>query len=310
MTAGPDPSPPPPTEERNPRTVHIDQLPTLEVLRLFNAEDATVAGAVAAALPRLAEAVDLAVAALTAGCRMHYFGAGTSGRIAVLDAAELRPTFGIAPGRVVAHLAGGAHALTNPSEGAEDDVDGGAAAGSAVEPGDVAVGVTASGRTPYVAGALRTARTRGAGTVLVSANPRAPLADLADVHVAVDTGPEAVTGSTRLKAGTAQKLVLNSLSTALMVRLGRTYSNLMTDMVASNEKLRVRQLRILEHASGADPETCRTALAAAGGDAKVALVSLLARTHPQQARTALQSVDGLVNRAVLALRDGDHASAC
>jgi N-acetylmuramic acid 6-phosphate etherase len=291
-----------PTEERNPRTVAIDRLPTLDVLRLLNAEDATVPAAVAAALPPLAEAVDLAVAALAAGGRLHYFGAGTSGRLAVLDAAELGPTFGLEPGRVVAHLAGGLPALTNPSEAAEDDRDGGAAAGSEVTAGDVAVGVTASGRTVYVAGALRAARDRGAHTVLVSANPMAPLASLADVHVAVDTGPEAITGSTRLKAGTAQKLLLNSLSTAVMIRLGRTYSNLMTDMIASNEKLRVRQVRMLAQATGADLEACRIALAGADGDPKVALVTLLSPATPERARLALREADGLVHRALRLIR--------
>jgi N-acetylmuramic acid 6-phosphate etherase len=291
----------PPTEERNPRTAAIDELPTLDVLRLLNAEDATVPAAVAAALPRLADAVELAVAALAGGRRLHYFGAGTSGRIAVLDAAELPPTFGLESGQVVAHLAGGPRALTNPSEAAEDDRDGGEAAASDVGAGDVAVGVSASGGTPYVAGALRAARARGAGTVLVSANPRALLAPLADVHVAVDTGPEAITGSTRLKAGTAQKLVLNSLSTAVMVRLGRTYSNFMIDMVASNEKLRARQVRMLAQATGADPDACRTALARADGDPKVALVTLLSPVTAQQARRTLANTDGQVRRALRAI---------
>jgi N-acetylmuramic acid 6-phosphate etherase len=302
MTGGNDAVGSPPPEERNSRTVTIDVLPTLDVLRLLNAEDATVPVAVAAALPRLADAVDLAVAALAAGRRLHYFGAGTSGRIAVLDAAELPPTFGLEPGRVVAHLAGGPRALTNPSEAAEDDRDGGEAAGSEVGAGDVAVGVSASGRTPYVAGALWAARARGAGTVLVSANPRAALAPLADVHVAVDTGPEAITGSTRLKAGTAQKLVLNSLSTAIMVRLGRTYSNFMTDMIASNEKLRARQVRMLAQATGADADVCRAELARAGGDPKVALVTLLSPADPEQARRALADAGGFVHKALRAVR--------
>jgi N-acetylmuramic acid 6-phosphate etherase len=294
----------PPTEERNPRTTTIDTLSTLDVLRLINAEDATVPAAVSAALPSLAAAVDLGVAALSAGRRMHYFGAGTSGRLAVLDAAELRPTFGLEPERLVAHLAGGPAALTWPVEAAEDDAGGGAAAGATVEPGDLAIGVSASGRTPYVGGALRAARERGARTVLVSANPRAPLAALADVHVAVDTGPEVITGSTRMKAGTAQKLVLNSLSTALMIRLGRTYSNLMTDMVASNEKLRGRQVRMLAQATGAGLDACRRALARAGGDAKVALVTLLSTASAAQAARALHDAGGVVHTALQTLREG------
>lgn len=303
MSAGPTPLHCPPTEERNPSTIEIDQIATLDVLRLINAEDAKVPTAVEAVLPDLVRAVDLAVAALAGGCRMHYFGAGTSGRIAVLDAAELRPTFGLEPGLVVAHLAGGAHALTNPSEAAEDDEDDGFQAASSLNAGDVAIGVTASGRTPYVRGALRAARARGAATVLVSANPRAPLAELADVNVAVDTGPEAVTGSTRMKAGTAQKLVLNALSTAVMVRLGRTYSNLMTDMIASNAKLRDRQERMLSQATGADPAVCRQALSDADGDPKVALVTLMSQAGVAEARKALELAGGKVHEALRLARD-------
>jgi N-acetylmuramic acid 6-phosphate etherase len=288
----------PPTEERNPRTIAIDQLPTIDVLRLINAEDATVAPAVANALPELAAAADLCVDALRAGCALHYFGAGTSGRMAVLDAAELRPTFGIEPGRVVAHIAGGPRSLTNPSEAAEDDEDDGAATAAGLRSGDVALGTSASGTTPYVAGALRTARANGAGTILVSANPRAPLAQHADVFVAVDTGPEAITGSTRMKAGTAQKLVLNALSTTVMIRLGRTFSNLMIDMQASNAKLRDRRVHMLAQATGADPDECRLALEGAGGEPKVALVTLLSSASVDQARRALGEADGYVRRAL------------
>jgi N-acetylmuramic acid 6-phosphate etherase len=299
VTGGPTQSP---TETRNPRTTRIDQLTTVEMLRLINAEDATVPAAVAAALAELAETVDLVVTALSAGRRLHYFGAGSSGRLAVLDAAELRPTFGLEPGRVVAHLAGGPGALVEAVEGAEDDEATGYATAAVVNPGDVAVGVSASGTTPYVGGALRAARDAGAHTVLVSANPAAPLRPLADVHVAVDTGPEAITGSTRMKAGTAQKLVLNALSTAVMVRLGRTYSNLMTDMAVSNEKLRGRQVRVLEQATALDADTCRDALARAGGESKVALLILLSPTTVEQARDALREANGVVYRALRLLR--------
>jgi N-acetylmuramic acid 6-phosphate etherase len=290
-----------PTEERNPRTVDIDQLPTLEVLRLLNAEDAWVPVAVQAVLPALADAVDLTVAALRAGGRLQYFGAGTSGRIALLDAAELRPTFGLESGRVLAHLAGGAGAVFAAVEEAEDDEAAGAAAGAGVAAADIAVGLTASGRTPYVAGALRAARAAGARTVLVSANPHAPLAALADVHVGVDTGPEAIAGSTRMKAGTAQKLVLNALSTAAMIRLGRTYSNLMTDMLAINGKLRSRQVRMLAQATGADLTACADALSRAGGESKVALVTLLAPVTAEQARLALAGTGGQVRDALRAV---------
>lgn len=291
-----------PTEERNPRTTEIDLVPTIDLLRMLNAEDHRVPEAVAAVLPRLAEVVDEAAARLKAGGRMHYFGAGTSGRLAVMDAAELIPTYGLDPGVVVAHHAGGRAALETPVENSEDDPEDGAAAAAGVTAADVAVGLTASGRTPYVGGALRAARAAGAFTVLVSANPQAELAQWADVHLAADTGPEAVAGSTRLKAGTAQKLILNTLSTALMVVLGRTYSNLMVEMSASNAKLRGRLLTILTEASGESTEACAAALTAADGEVKTALVALLADVPPLRARTALAAADGRVRAAIASLR--------
>ena len=291
------------TEERNPRSTSIDRMPTIDLLRVINTEDHGVPVAVADVLPVLAVAVDLAVETLSGGHRIHYVGAGTSGRIAVLDAAELIPTFGLEPGRVVAHIAGGTHALTNPSEDAEDDEKAGVAAVDGVVAGDLVVGLTASGRTPYVRAALAMARAKGACTVLVSANPASPIGDAVDVHVAPDTGPEVLTGSTRMKAGTAQKLVLNAFSTATMVRLGRTYSNLMTDMLASNDKLRDRQLRILAEATGAGLDRCRQAFGVAGGDAKVALVTLIAGTSVERARQVLAEARGHVHVA-LRMLDG------
>ena len=287
-----------PTERRNPRTLDIDRLPTLDVLRLLNAEDLTAPAAVAAVLPGLAVVVDRTVRQLRAGGRLHYFGAGTSGRLAVMDAAELIPTFSLRPGVVVAHHAGGLSALTLPVEGAEDRAEAGAEDASSLGPQDVAVGITASGRTPYVAGALRAARAAGAFTVLVSANPQAELAPRADVHLGVDTGPEAIAGSTRLKAATAHKLLLNSLSTATMIALGHTYSNLMVDVAAGNDKLRGRLLAILEEATGRDPGTCAGALAAADGELKTALVGLLADCGPERARSALAANDGRVRPAL------------
>jgi N-acetylmuramic acid 6-phosphate etherase len=292
------------TEDRNPRSVAIDRIPTLDVLRLINTEDRAVPDAVAEVLPELARAVDIAVETLSGGHRIHYVGAGTSGRIAVLDAAELIPTFGLEPGRVVAHIAGGTPALTNPSEAAEDDADAGVAVVGDVVAGDLVIGVTASGRTPYVRAALATARARGARTVLVSANPASPIGSAVDVHVAPDTGAEVLTGSTRMKAGTAQKLVLNALSTATMVRLGRTYSNFMTDMLANNDKLRERQLRILAEATGAGVDDCRRALVATGGDAKVAVVVLIAGASVDGARQALARASGHVHAALSTLNGG------
>lgn len=290
-----------PTEERNPRTTRIDLVPTLEVLQMLNDEDRVPPDAVRAVLPELAKVVDEAARRLAAGGRMHYFGAGTSGRLAVMDAAELIPTYGLSPDVVVAHHAGGARALARPSENVEDDPGQGASEAAVVEAGDVAVGLTASGRTPYVGGALRAARAVGAYTVLVSANPNAELAGDADVHLAVDTGPEAVAGSTRLKAGTAQKLVLNSLSTALMVALGKTYSNLMVEMNAANAKLRGRVLTILTEASGEPEEACARALTEADGEVKTAIVALVAGVGTAEARAALTVGEGRVRAALQSL---------
>jgi N-acetylmuramic acid 6-phosphate etherase len=295
------------TEERNPRTIDIDVVSTEEVLRLLNAEEATVAGAVASVLPVLATVVDRVVERLRAGGQVHYFGAGTSGRMGAADAAEVVPTFGLEPGIFVAHQAGGDRALGTAVEDAEDDEALGARDARGVSAADVAVGISASGRTPYVAGALRAARQAGALTVLVSSNPAAPLAALAQHGVLVDTGPEAIAGSTRLKAATAQKMVLNALSTAAMVRLGRIYSNLMAGLSGSNAKLRQRQLSILREASGAGDEACRAELARCGGDLRLALLCLLSGLAPAAAAEALAGAGGSV-RAALA-RSGPAGDA-
>jgi len=290
-----------PTERRNPRTLRIDTLPTLQVLELLNDEDARVAPAVRAALPALARAVDAAVERYERGGTIHYFGAGTSGRMATLDAAELPPTFSADPLRTVAHHAGGAFAISQALENIEDDPAVGREAAADVTAADVAVGIAASGRTPYVVGALQAAGEAGAFTVLVSSAPHGPAAELVDVHVFVDTGPEAIAGSTRLKAGTAQKLVLNGFSTALMIRLGKTYSNLMVDVSRHNAKLRGRVLVILEEATGAPADDCARALAATGGDVKPAILCLLAGVEPVAARTALDQSRGRVREALAAL---------
>ncbi|GAA3460242.1 N-acetylmuramic acid 6-phosphate etherase [Saccharothrix longispora] len=294
-----------PTEARNPRTEDIDRLSTLDVLRLINAEDHLVPDAVAAVLPELARAADLAVGALRAGGRVHYVGAGTSGRLATLDAAELVPTFNTPPDWFVAHHAGGREALVNAVENVEDQASAGAAEirRHAVA-GDLVVGVTASGRTPFVVAALEEARALGARTVLVSNNPTATAPVDVDVLIAVDTGPEAIAGSTRMKAGTSQKLVLTSFSTAVMVRLGRTYSNLMVSMRATNAKLRGRTVRILREATGLAEQECTTALADAGGDLKVALVHLLADVPTALAADALGKTQGHVRQALTLLAPG------
>ncbi|MQA14401.1 MAG: N-acetylmuramic acid 6-phosphate etherase [Pseudonocardiaceae bacterium] len=292
-----------PTERRNPRTVDIDRQSSLELLRTLHAEDALVPDEVAAALPQLAVAVDLAVTALGEGGRVHYFGAGTSGRLALLDAVELGPTYALPGGVFVPHQAGGPSDLLHSAEGAEDDADAGvAAAADSVQGRDVALGLSASGRTPYVRGALGAAHRAGAATVLLTSNPAARPDATVDVLVAVDTGPEAVAGSTRMKAGTAQKLMLTAFSTAVMVRTGRTYSNLMVDMVAGNAKLRARTVTILAEATGLDAARCAEVLAAAGGELKTALVSVLGEVGVVEARRALAGGDGHVRRALDALR--------
>ncbi|HEY7101064.1 MAG TPA: N-acetylmuramic acid 6-phosphate etherase [Mycobacteriales bacterium] len=291
-----------PTEGRNPATVDIDRLSTADVVRLVIAEEVTVPAAVAAALPELTAAVDLLVAALRSGGHVHVVGAGTSGRLAALDADEIRPTYGLEPGRWTAHVA----AYDGIVDG-EDDTVAGAAVGTMAGPGDVMLAVTASGRTPYAIAALRTARDNGAATVLLSGNPDAAAGSEVDVHVAVRTGPEAVTGSTRLKAGTAQKLALNALSTATMVRCGRTWSNLMVGAVATNSKLRGRLAAALVAATGDDPDTCADAVENADGDGRVALLTLLCGVSAPVARRALASTGGHVREAVTLLNAASDA---
>lgn len=292
-----------PTEERNWRTADIDLVPTEDMLRMISAEDATVAAAVQPALPVLAAVIDRVVERLRAGGRVHYFGAGTSGRIAVLDAAEVVPTFGLEHGVFVAHHAGGDRALETALEDVEDHEALGTADAADVTGADVAVGITASGRTPYVAGALRAARAAAAVTVLISSNPRAPLTALADYRVLADTGPEVIAGSTRLKAATAQKMLLNALSTAAMVRLGRTYSNLMVSLSGSNAKLRERQVTILRQASGVGEPACRSMLASCDGELPRALLCLLSGLAPEAAARALAR-GGSVRDALAAVGGG------
>ena len=290
-----------PTEGRNPRTVEIDAVETSTVLELLNDEDGRVAAAVREALPALTTLVDVAVERYEAGGAIHYFGAGTSGRLAMLDAAELPPTFSADPERVVAHHAGGSAAMGRAREATEDDAGSGREAAAGVTARDVAIGIAASGRTPFVAGALAAARAAGAFTALVSSAPNAPIAEIADVHVLTNTGPEAIAGSTRLKAGSAHKLVLNSFSTALMVRLGKTYSNLMVDMKPANAKLGGRVLRIIEEATGAPPAAAAAALSAADDDPRVAIIGLLTDADPDTARAALAAAGGRVRVAIDAL---------
>jgi N-acetylmuramic acid 6-phosphate etherase len=275
-----------PTEDRNPRTQDLDRRDTAGIVDAVLTEDAGVAAAVRAAAGDLARLVDAGVRALAAGGRVHYVGAGTSGRLGALDAAELLPTYGVGSEGFVAHLAGGERAMLRAVEGAEDDDAEGAAAVEGVGPDDLVVGVAASGRTPYVRGALAAARAAGAVTALVATNPHAELASAVDVAVLVDSGPEVVTGSTRMKAGTATKMVINAFSTAVMVRLGKTYGNLMVDMLPTNDKLRARCVRMLVQATGVAEDRAAAALEAAG-DVRTAIVMLVADCDADRARAAL-----------------------
>ncbi|MCZ9883618.1 N-acetylmuramic acid 6-phosphate etherase [Arthrobacter sp. B2a2-09] len=289
------------TEVRNANTLDLDQRTTIEILEALNDEDQQAPQAVRAILPQMAELVEAAAASVRNGGRVHYFGAGTSGRLGVLDAAELRPTFNLPDGVVIAHHAGGPAALTQAVENVEDCREAGAQAAADVRSGDIVIGIAASGRTPYVGGALTAGRELGATTALIACAREPELGPLADFVLAADTGPEALAGSTRLKAGTAQKLMLNGFSTALMIRLGRTWSNLMVSMVATNEKLRARTVRILMEATGAAEESCRGALQSADGDLKVALVIMLSGASPANARDAVEVAGGNVRDAASAL---------
>jgi N-acetylmuramic acid 6-phosphate etherase len=289
-----------PTEGRDPAGADLDLRSTAELVRLMSQADATVPHAVASAGEALAAAIDEIAARLARGGRLVYAGAGTSGRLALVDAVECQSTFGLDPGRVVALVAGGAESTATAQEHAEDDAEAGAADVMAVvvEERDAVVAISASGRTPYALGALEAARGTGALTVGVACVEGSPLGALADHDIAVVVGAEVLAGSTRLKAGTAQKLVLNTISTVSMIRLGKTYGNLMVDVVATNEKLRNRVRRIVELATGAPAAEIAAALEQSGGDAKVAIVMLLSSTDAATARERLAAADGIVRKAL------------
>src|SRR5579864_5317555 len=280
------------TEQPNRRTRDIDRLDTQAVLQRINDEDQQVAFLVRAALPALAEGVDRTVERWRRGGRVVLFGAGTSGRLAMLDAAELRPTFGVPPGRYEARLAGGEQAFLQAVEGAEDDRSAGSDAASDLGVDDVAFGLAASGRTPWVLGALARAGEVGALRIGMACVPSPALASLVDVCVVVDTGPEAIAGSTRMKAGTAQKLVLNAFSTALMIRVGKVYGNLMVDVQVSNDKLRARAQRLVASIADVDALAAEAALAAAGGSVKVAIAALRLGLPADAARARVEAADG------------------
>ncbi|HEX4600261.1 MAG TPA: N-acetylmuramic acid 6-phosphate etherase [Gemmatimonadales bacterium] len=289
------------TEQRNPRTQRIDVASALEIVDLINAEDSSVPQAVRAVRESIARAIDLAVAAFQQGGRLIYVGAGTSGRLGVLDASECPPTFGTPPEMVVGVIAGGYQSLIKGLEGAEDDVNAGMAAmdDARVSPKDFVLGIAASGTTPYVRAALSRAQTIGAVTGLLScSDPPRLLVETCDVLILPRVGPEALTGSTRMKAGTATKLVLNTVSTGAMIRLGRAFGNLMVDLMAWSDKLRDRGERIVMECCGVDRPTARQAIEAAGNSVKIAIVMVDKRVTRAEAERLLVAAGGFVRRAV------------
>ncbi|MFE2068486.1 N-acetylmuramic acid 6-phosphate etherase [Streptomyces sp. NPDC059467] len=290
------------TEAFRPELAEIDTLPTLDIARLMNGEDAEVAAAVALRLPEISAAIDAIAARMARGGRLVYAGAGTAGRLGILDASECPPTFNTDPGQVVGVIAGGPRAMVTSVEGAEDsaelaqkDLD-----ALGIRAADTVVGVSASGRTPYAVAAVEHARALGALTVGLSCNAGSALAAAAEQGIEVVVGPELLTGSTRLKAGTAQKLVLNMLSTITMIRLGKTYGNLMVDVRASNDKLRARSRRIVALATGASDEEIEAALTATGGEVKNAILVVLAGVDGPSAARLLEESRGHLRAALTA----------
>ncbi|MFF0291692.1 N-acetylmuramic acid 6-phosphate etherase [Streptomyces sp. NPDC005262] len=290
------------TEAFRPELAEIDRLGTLEIARIMNGEDRTVPTAVAARLPEIAAAIDGTAARMARGGRLIYAGAGTPGRLGILDASECPPTFNTDPSEVIGLIAGGPSAIITAVEGAEDSTELAAADLDALDltPDDTVVGISASGRTPYAIGAVEHARAKGALTIGLSCNADSALGAAAEHPIEIVVGPELLTGSTRLKAGTAQKLVLNMLSTITMIRLGKTYGNLMVDVRASNEKLRARSRRIVALATGASDEEIEAALAATDGEVKNAILTILGQVDGPTAATLLSASDGHLRAALAA----------
>ena len=288
------------SEQRNPNTLHIDVLSSLEVVTLLNHEDKQVAFAVEKALPQIAQAVEHIVAAFQSGGRLVYMGAGTSGRLGVLDASECPPTFGVPSSMVVGLIAGGETALRNAVEGAEDNREAGEQDLRHIHFSrkDVLVGIAASGRTPYVIGGLQYAKQLGATTISLVSNPNASMSDIADIAITTAVGPEALTGSSRLKSGTAQKMVLNMLTTAAMIRLGKCYQNLMVDVQATNQKLKARAIRIVMQATDCDQATAEQTLHTTNGNAKLAIMMLLSGLDKDQAEAVLTQNKGRLQDAL------------
>lgn len=291
------------TEHRNPRSASIDLASPLEIVEIISSEDRTVADAVATQKTQIAQAIETTERAFRVGGRLVYAGAGTSGRLGVLDAAECPPTFGVAPEMVQGLIAGGHAALLRAQEGAEDSPEGGARDVDALTIGDkdFVIGIAASGSTPYVRGALTRARERGARTAILACTPPPPaVLAVADIAIIPITGPEVVTGSTRMKAGTATKLVLNMITTGAMIRIGKTYGNLMVDLKATNAKLRDRSERILVEVCDVDRAEARRLLSESGGSVKTAIVMHMLSVSRAEADAALARAGGVVRRAVSA----------
>lgn len=288
------------TERRNPRTMQLDTMSELEIVTAMNDEDARVPLAIAKKLPEIAQAARWAVEAFEQGGRLFYMGAGTSGRLGVLDAAECPPTFGVDPGMVVGLIAGGEKAFIKAVEGAEDSRELGRQdlESHQLTQKDFVIGIAASGRTPYVLGGLAYAKELGCRTAAIACNPGSAIGKAADLAIEVEVGPEVLTGSTRLKSGTAQKLILNMISTASMVRMGKAYQNLMVDVMQTNEKLHTRAENIVMDATGAERAEARSAIDAAGGSVKCAITMLLANCSAQEARSRLEAAGGHVRTAI------------
>ncbi|TDQ42982.1 N-acetylmuramic acid 6-phosphate etherase [Aureibacillus halotolerans] len=288
------------TEQRNNDTMQLDAMSVREALEAMNKEDQTVATEVQKTIPEIEALVVKAIKRLKTGGRLIYMGAGTSGRLGVLDAAECPPTFGVPPERVIGLIAGGGSAFTEAVEGAEDSKLYGKKDLAAIDltANDTVIGIAASGRTPYVIGGLAYAREVGALTASISCNHDAPMSQHADIAIEMNTGPEVLTGSTRLKAGTAQKLILNMISTTIMVGLGKVFQNLMVDFMATNEKLQARGRHIIAQATGLSLEEADVYHQKANGQVKVAIVMILADASYDEAVTRLESSDGIVRKAI------------
>jgi N-acetylmuramic acid 6-phosphate etherase len=289
-----------PTEQGLPAATDLDRMSSLEIVGLMNREDATVAAAVGRALPQIARAIDVVVAGLRQGGRLIYVGAGTSGRMGALDASEIPPTFNTDPRTVQYIMAGGAHALASSTEASEDDTALGLAEIKKRKPGkhDIVLGIATSGRTPFTIAAVEYARRRGARTIALTCNRDSPLERAADFAIVTEVGAEVLAGSSRMKAGTAHKMVLNMISTGAMTRLGYVYGNLMVNVWTKNEKLVQRAIRILEQATGADHEAASAALEASGNRTPVAVVMLAAGVKRSQADAALKKSKGHVRQAI------------